>query len=162
MNKVNSLKTAESKASDAPEIAEKGTQGKIFDTLKKRLELETDQQLAEFIGVKKSFLSELRSGKRELPAVTKLKILDKIGYLAARDTMLALTPSGFAAKIKALGNARMTVDLSKFDDSPNEAKDTAAKEFMDAVEKAAPILGPELIKSIVSTKLIELRTKNKK
>jgi hypothetical protein len=137
-------------------------QAELLDSLRRRLDLNSDKALAEVLALKAPFVSDIRTGKRALPNVVKLKILDKLGYLWARDALLALTPKGFSQKLKDADNSRLKIDLSKIDDSQDEAQYKAAKEFMDAVEKAAPILGPEVLKSIVTTKLLELLAKRQK
>ena len=67
-------------------------QAGLLDKLRTRLELKNDAALAELIGVKASFVSDLRAGRRKFPLSAKLKILDKLGYLAARAALLSQGP----------------------------------------------------------------------
>jgi len=83
----------------------------ILHQLKLRLGIKTDSALAEKLGCHKSFITLIRTGRKHLPISVKLKMLDTIGYLAARDVLLSLTTLGFAKKLRQLDLDRLKLSL---------------------------------------------------
>lgn len=81
---------------------------KKIDELKVVLDLETDAQAGVILGLSRSMMSMVRTGRAELPAVAKYVLLDKLGYAKTRAgvlKVLGLTlPKDFAAKIVDLDN----------------------------------------------------------
>jgi len=133
-------------------------QAGLLDKLRTRLELKNDAALAELIGVKASFVSDLRAGRRKFPLSAKLKILDKLGYLAARDALLSMTPQAFAERVARADNARISLDLSALDDT----SDIVSKEFGEAVEAAIEAYGASAVATVVKTKIMEANLKASK
>lgn len=152
--KMNNPQTNETSDEARPHSALAG-QAEILDKLRKRLGLDTDKELAELFGVKPSFLSELRKGKRALPTTIKLKILDKLGYLAARDALLALTPQGFAERVRTADNARFSLDLSGLDDE----LPPPPPEFSQLVAAAIASHGPDAVATVVKAELLAYKAR---
>lgn len=137
--------------------------GDVLDRLKKRLGLKNDYELAEKLGVHKSFVAMVRTGRRQLPISSKLRLLDKLGYLAARDTILSLTPKGFAAKVRESDNARLQLDLSHLDDAhTDEDQSEEFREFEKTVAAAIQKFGATAVASLVKTKIMTASPKASK
>jgi len=130
-------------------------QAELLDGLRRRLQLDSDKALAEALGLKPPFVSELRAGKRPMPTFAKLKIMDKLGYLWARDALLALTPQGFSQKIKEADNARFSIDLSGLDDE----LPPPPVEFSQIVAAAIESHGPDSVATVVKAELLAYKTR---
>lgn len=133
----------------------------LLDRLKKRLDISTDTGLADLLGVKKSFVADVRAGRRKLPIWAKLQVLDKLGYLAARDAILLMTPKAFAHRISNADNARLQLDLSRLDDAhTDEDQSEEFREFENAVAAAIQKFGPTVVAAVVKTKIMGASTKD--
>lgn len=81
---------------------------KKIDELKLALDLDTDAQAGVILGLSKSMMSLVRTGRSELPATAKFVLLDKLGYAKTRAGVikalgLAL-PKDFAERLIELDN----------------------------------------------------------
>ncbi len=136
---------------EADQSSETGAQAELLSKLRKRLGHDNDTQFAEALGIKKAFFSDLKAGRREIPPMIRLKILDKLGYLSARDALLALTPKGFAERVKTVDNARFSLDLSGLDDT----LEPPSAEFGELIAKAIERHGPDAVVVVVKAKILE-------
>ncbi len=62
----------------------------------------TDTELASKFGISKTFLSDLRAGRRPFPPSVRFAILDMLGYDMTRDVVLLLLPEELRERIKAV------------------------------------------------------------
>lgn len=62
-------------------------------TLMARFDLANDTQLATFLGLSKQQISGWRNGTTELGPITRLVILDKLGYIWAVEALAAVLPA---------------------------------------------------------------------
>lgn len=76
----------------------------LLDTLRQGFGIRNDAQLAAWLGIDKSLIYLVRSGKRRLGIMQRLKILDQIGFLTARKFVEAILPENLARELKALSN----------------------------------------------------------
>lgn len=120
----------------------------ILAKLKERLKLKTDAELAEKLGCATSYITLIRSGRRDFSLHMKLKMLDKIGYLAFRDLLLALTPNGLAQTISQLDNKRLDLDIS-YKENPLPGK------FSELVADAIRMHGPDSVAAAVKVELMK-------
>ena len=82
-----------------------------IDELERRLavppeEEVSDAELARALGIGQSMISQERAGRGGLSSVAKFKILDKLGYAAARSLLLDLLPPKIGKRIAELDNLR--------------------------------------------------------
>ena len=145
---------------EADQSSETGAQAELLSKLRKRLGHDNDTQFAEALGIKKAFFSDLKAGRREIPPMIRLKILDKLGYLSARDALLALTPKGFAERVKTADNARLQLDLSHLDDGEDQSEEF--REFEKTVVAAIEKFGATAVASLVKTKIMTASPKASK
>jgi DNA-binding Xre family transcriptional regulator len=61
----------------------------------------TDTELSGQLGISKTFLADLRAGRRPFPPAVRFAILDMLGYDMTRDALLLLLPTELSDKIKA-------------------------------------------------------------
>lgn len=66
----------------------------------------TDTELAAQLGISKTFLADLRAGRRPFPPGVRFSILDMLGFDMTRDTLLMLLPDELREKITAFEIAR--------------------------------------------------------
>jgi transcriptional regulator with XRE-family HTH domain len=120
----------------------------ILTKLKERLNLKTDSELAEKLGCHTSYITLIRTGRRHFPLHVKLRMLDKLGYLAVRDLLMVLTPSGLARTISLQDNERMNLDIGYKDDP-------LPGNFSEIVAEAIRKHGPEPVAAAVKVELMK-------
>ena len=64
---------------------------KELDLLKEKRQL-NDTDLATLLGVSKTYISDIRAGRRPMPLTLKVKIWDKLQYDMTRDRILMILP----------------------------------------------------------------------
>jgi CRP-like cAMP-binding protein len=64
----------------------------LFDELKRAGHFSSDAQLAESLGLTRAQISAFRTHKSDLGTLTKIKVLDALGYEALRPALLSLLP----------------------------------------------------------------------
>ena len=64
----------------------------LFDEVKAKGQFGSDAQLAESLGLTRAQISAWRTGKSDLGTLTKLKLLDVLGYADLRSAVLSLVP----------------------------------------------------------------------
>ncbi len=89
--------------------------------VKKCFNLNTNREVASFLGLSESMVSKILKGKKELSFFYRLKILDKLGAVAVRDFAAEIAPERLGQKIIAL-----SIDNAKrrANSGPVESKDT--------------------------------------
>lgn len=125
----------------------------ILQQLKLRLGLKTDSALAEKLGCHKSFITLIRTGRKHLPISVKLKMLDTVGYLAARDVLLSLTTLGFAKKLRQLDLDRLKLSLHSEEQAHEQELN---KNIADLIHS----FGPEAVEAAVKFEMARYRTEN--
>lgn len=125
----------------------------ILQQLKLRLGLKTDSALAEKLGCHKSFITLIRTGRKHLPISVKLKMLDTIGYLAARDVLLSLTTLGFAKKLRQLDLDRLKLSLHSEEQAHEQELN---KKIADLIQS----FGPDSVEAAMRFELARYRTEN--
>ncbi len=66
----------------------------------------SDGQIAASLGISPSMISKARNGLGELSPVAKLKLLDRLGYMASTDILCDLLPPKAAARLRRLESLR--------------------------------------------------------
>jgi transcriptional regulator with XRE-family HTH domain len=66
----------------------------------------SDGQIAASLGISPSMISKARNGSGELSPVAKLKLLDRLGYMASADILCDLLPPKAAARLRELESLR--------------------------------------------------------
>ncbi len=88
-----------------------------IDELKELLELKTDAEVGVALGLSRTMMSMVRTGRAELPAIAKFTLLDKLGYAKTRAGVIRVMgqvlPSEFAAKLIQTDNERYRQKLSE-------------------------------------------------
>jgi hypothetical protein len=88
-----------------------------IDELKELLELKTDAEVGVALGLSRTMMSMVRTGRAELPAIAKFTLLDKLGYAKTRAGVIRVMgqvlPSEFAAKLIQADNERYRQKLSE-------------------------------------------------
>jgi len=64
----------------------------LFDEVKAKGQFGSDAQLADSLGLTRAQISAWRTGKSDLGTLTKLKLLDVLGYAELRSAVLSLLP----------------------------------------------------------------------
>lgn len=77
-----------------------------IDELKYRFNVRHDNDLARSLSISPSVISAQRAGKDALSPVAKIKILDKLGYTAARSLLLDLLPPRVKKRLKRFDDLR--------------------------------------------------------
>lgn len=72
---------------------------KLLDKLLEGFHIESDAALAAWIGIDKSAIYGVRSGRHRLGFIHKLKVLDRIGFLKGRSLVESLLPEKLAAEL---------------------------------------------------------------
>ena len=118
----------------------------LLESLSKKLGCATDAELSRMLGISTAAMSKIKSGQNEMAISTKLRALDRLGYLYARDALLSTTPTKFAELIKKSDNARAkkerlrslldAVDTALIDHDPNQILDAVQKKLADLPEKS--------------------------
>lgn len=155
----NSAKTQ----SDQPNLDQDGVEltreetaninAEILQQLKLRLGIKTDSALAEKLGCHKSFITLIRTGRKHLPISVKLKMLDTVGYLAARDVLLSLTTLGFAKKLRQLDLDRLKLSLHSEEKAHEEELNINIADLIHS-------FGPDSVEAAMRFELARYRTEN--
>jgi len=66
-----------------------------------------DTGIAKLLGVSRQWVSKWRSGSAQIPTMTKLKILNFLGYDKCRDSFFALMDDEIADKLRAADIKRL-------------------------------------------------------
>lgn len=77
----------------------------LLDAVIEGFGLKNDAELARFLGVTPGNLSHVRQGKQSLGLLQKIKILDKIGYLAVSNWVERVSPSSLGRLIRDTNQA---------------------------------------------------------
>ena len=77
-----------------------------IDELKYRFNVRHDCDLARSLSISPSVISAQRAGKDALSPVAKIRILDKLGYTAARSLLLDLLPPRVKKRLKSFDDLR--------------------------------------------------------
>ncbi|KVZ17635.1 MULTISPECIES: hypothetical protein [Burkholderia cepacia complex] len=64
----------------------------LYNYVKSTGNFESDQQLADAMGVGKNLISDFKNGRKDLTWKAQLRLLDLAGYTQARDIMTAMLP----------------------------------------------------------------------
>lgn len=86
---------------------------KRIDTLKERFELTSDAQAARLLGISQQALSQIRQGQTEMGPLTKLALLDRLGFTSLRDGLLEVLPTKKKAAVKKAMNTRTKKTIDK-------------------------------------------------
>lgn len=70
----------------------------VIDSIKEELEFAEDRQLAEYLGIAPSTLSECRSGRLNLSPLAKLQVLIQLGFCKTEDARQILLQEEVAEK----------------------------------------------------------------
>lgn len=63
-----------------------------IDEMKRRMDLNSDAQTAKMLGISQQALSQIRCGDVEMGPLTKLTLMDKLGFTSLRDALLEVLP----------------------------------------------------------------------
>jgi hypothetical protein len=66
----------------------------LLDRLKVRYGLENKRQVAAYLELSESFIGKVYNGHDKLALLTKIKILDKLGWSVATEALSVLMPQG--------------------------------------------------------------------
>jgi transcriptional regulator with XRE-family HTH domain len=88
-------------------MSEENDDFEILERLKEKLGMSKDADLARALGLDPANLGKIKTKKIRLTAASRIKILDLLGYVWARQTLLSITPSELRKKIDAADNARI-------------------------------------------------------
>jgi hypothetical protein len=87
-----------------------------IDSLKERFEIENDSDVAKMLGISPPALNKVRAGKGALGPLTKLIILDKLGFAKTRDALAEILPGDRAEEIKLYSNRMISKRFQKKND----------------------------------------------
>lgn len=111
---------------DAADFAQGKKQGvptivwlSVLDSIKKKLRIAEDRQLAEFLGITPNALSECRSGRLNLSAIAKLQLLLELGFEKIEDARRILLAEELAEK-KRRAQERQERKLQAMEAKPTE------------------------------------------
>jgi hypothetical protein len=76
-----------------------------LDELKKSLEVDSDTEIAAWLGIPRQVLQAARSGKEPLPLSAKKKIHARVGFFVTRDLLFKLLPSKIRNRLSEIDNA---------------------------------------------------------
>lgn len=111
----------------------------LIDRVKEKFDLPSDKDVAEWLGVSKSILSEIRgyakavpSGQREgrtpprsLTALQRLRAFDRLGYAWARDALMTAFPDAVKEDLIMIDNERSMANFrATHDDHVKVAAET--------------------------------------
>lgn len=88
----------------------------LLTQLQRRFECKTNTDLAAVLGVSGSYLSQIRTGHLTMSVKVRLRALDKLGYVVARDALLSVTPRKIKSTLKKIDNLRATKKVDVEDD----------------------------------------------
>lgn len=71
----------------------------MLNDLAHRLNLRNDAALAAYLNVSKSFLSQMRSGKSQIPLSIKLRIADALGFAVTAQTIINFLPNNMQMEL---------------------------------------------------------------
>jgi hypothetical protein len=89
-----------------------------LDQVRKQTGLSSDAQVALLLNTTQPTISRARSGDRDLPWQTKLRVMDLLGYQWAREAILSLLPDQTAKSAIEWNNA-VTRKVHGIDDKQN-------------------------------------------
>lgn len=125
----------------------------ILEKLKGKLGISKDADLARALGLDPANLGKIKSKKIRLTAASRIKILDLLGYVWARQTLLSITPSELRNKIDAADNARIQRQVQVIENPlPNS--------FLKNVEDAIKSHGEEAVVEAVNSVVLMMRVKS--
>jgi transcriptional regulator with XRE-family HTH domain len=88
----------------------------LLAQLQRRFECKTSTDLAAVLGVSSSYLSQIRAGHLTMSVKVRLRALDKLGYVVARDALLSVTPKKIKSTLKKIDNLRAVKKVDVDDD----------------------------------------------
>jgi hypothetical protein len=88
----------------------------LLAQLQRRFECRTSTDLAVVLGVSSSYLSQIRAGHLTMSVKVRLRALDKLGYVVARDALLSVTPKKIKSTLKKIDNLRAVKKVDVDDD----------------------------------------------
>lgn len=88
---------------------------KLLDELKEGFSLKNDAQIAEFLGITRATIHNVRHKKVRLGIMQRLKILDKIGFLKTRQLIESIAPKSLASLIESSSNKLVQRRLKDYD-----------------------------------------------
>lgn len=77
----------------------------LLDVLKTGFGLDSDAQVAAFLGITRTTIHSVRHGKARLGILQRLKILDHIGFLQSRQWLESLLPERLSERIRQSSQA---------------------------------------------------------
>lgn len=83
-----------------------------LDSIKYDLNL-TDQELALRFGGNQPLINAIRAGRKKMPLLMKIKLLDQAVYASARDALTSLLPDKVATKVKELNDNLTKASIGK-------------------------------------------------
>lgn len=86
-----------------------------LDKIKEKWDLPSDRALAKVMGISQAAIQKIRKGKNEPSALTKLMIMDRLGFTAAREMLTEIMPAEQRKKFLAGWN-KTTKKLNKIND----------------------------------------------
>jgi len=119
----------------------------LLEKLKLGFNYKSDAELAIFLGLSPSAVSQIRNGLISLSAIQRLKIIDRLVAIAIRDALVSMMPEHLGQKIMKLSlnvalryvsNKKINQDLSEVSRQPilNEA---AGITKIDVINEIDPI-----------------------
>lgn len=86
-----------------------------LDKIKEKWDLPSDRALAKVMGISQAAIQKIRTGKNEPSALTKLMIMDRLGFTAAREMLTEIMPEEQRKKFLSGWN-KTTKKLNKIKD----------------------------------------------
>ncbi len=77
---------------------------RLMDLLKQGFDLANDSQRADFLGINRTTLHHVRHGTAQLRLMQKLKVLDRLAFLKARNLVESIVPERLAQAIRQGSN----------------------------------------------------------
>lgn len=75
-----------------------------IEKIKKEFDIETDSKMAGMLGISRASMHAILTGKSQPSTITKLKIMDKLGFAWAREALLEILPEEKKDKAKTKWN----------------------------------------------------------
>lgn len=75
-----------------------------LDELKRRVSVESDEEISAWLGISRQTLHAARSGEAPLPNSAKSKIMNRVGYFGAQDALFNLLPPKIRKRLTEMDN----------------------------------------------------------
>lgn len=100
-------------------------------------DFESDTEFADYLNIDRSTISNIKNGKQKMSILLKLRLLDKLGYLATSSLVESITPASISERIRSFNqeNARRTAKVNREARSTNEPGNTSSQTLIEFIEE---------------------------